>query len=602
MIFTWTEADLNPEQSEAVRLTGSLFLVACPGSGKTRTLTYKIAYELSRLESMREYVVAITYTHRAADEIRERIEDLGVDTTQLWIGTIHSFCLEWILKPYKIYEPRLAHGFRIIDQHERETVLKRLCEPHSASRVTFWDCDYYFIEGGYVLGCPDATKHPIIHQVLTAYFQELDVNHQIDFELILWHANSLIRNHPQISNLLSKLFKIILVDEYQDTKAIQYTIITSILRAGEGSTQLFMVGDPNQAIYGSLGGYPIALDELMNLSRLPIEQRALSQNYRSSARLISYFSNFNVHQTAIEAAGNERGYPSLITYDHTVNRNNLVGEIVSLIKYNIETLRIPPHEICVLAPQWVHLATMTRQLVVQMPEYQFDGPGMAPFARDIENFWYKVARLALTEAAPSLYVRRLRWASEIINELKDSDVDTTHLTRKSLLRICNSININEVNGLTFLGRFFDELFGHLEIAFHDVAHLEEHHQAFFDSTESRIARLEAEGMDGIGDIEFFKKVFQNRSGITVSTIHGVKGAEFDVVIAYALLDGMVPHFNDANGDTSAQKLLYVVGSRSRKNLHLFSETERPRGRYYFYSPTVQLSNYHFDYDEVNLVP
>lgn len=104
MRFIWDPSDLNPEQAAAVTEPSSIFLIACPGSGKTRTLTYKIAYELSRRTDKR-MVVAITYTHRAADEIQERIEDLGVDTSGLWIGTIHAFCLEWILKPYGIYSP-----------------------------------------------------------------------------------------------------------------------------------------------------------------------------------------------------------------------------------------------------------------------------------------------------------------------------------------------------------------------------------------------------------------------------------------------------------------------------------------------------------------
>ena len=76
----------------------------------------------------------------------------------------------------------------------------------------------------------------------------------------------------------------------------------------------------------------------------------------------------------------------------------------------------------------------------------------------------------------------------------------------------------------------------------------------------------------------------------------MKGAEFDGALAYALLEGMVPHFNDANGAISAQKLLYVVGSRARKNLHLFSETGRGRGRYDVYQPTQQLSACAFVYD------
>ena len=107
-----TENLLNPEQQAVITESGSVVLIACPGSGKTRTLTHKVAAELEKLTSPRQYVVAITYTHRAAEEIEERITELGVDTEQLWIGTIHSFCLEWIIRPYGIYHPKLQNGFQ----------------------------------------------------------------------------------------------------------------------------------------------------------------------------------------------------------------------------------------------------------------------------------------------------------------------------------------------------------------------------------------------------------------------------------------------------------------------------------------------------------
>ena len=126
-MFVWPENDLNAEQVAAITEPGSVFLVACPGSGKTRALTYKIAVELSKLRNDKAWVVAITYTNRAADEIHERIERLGVDTSQLWIGTIHAFCLEWILRPYAIYHPDLAHGFRVIDSHDTERMFTDLC-------------------------------------------------------------------------------------------------------------------------------------------------------------------------------------------------------------------------------------------------------------------------------------------------------------------------------------------------------------------------------------------------------------------------------------------------------------------------------------------
>ncbi|MCB0537478.1 MAG: UvrD-helicase domain-containing protein, partial [Bacteroidetes bacterium] len=95
-MFIWTENELNTKQSDVIKNENNILLIACPGSGKTRTLTYKIGYELDKLDDSRKYIIAITYTNRAAEEIKERIELLGIDTKQLWIGTIHSFCNEWI--------------------------------------------------------------------------------------------------------------------------------------------------------------------------------------------------------------------------------------------------------------------------------------------------------------------------------------------------------------------------------------------------------------------------------------------------------------------------------------------------------------------------
>ena len=144
-MFVWGKNDLNPEQEKAIYNENSILLIACPGSGKTRTITYKIAYELSKLESNKQYIVAITYTNRAADEIKERIELLGVDTEQLWIGTIHSFCVEWILKPYHMYIEELRFGYDIINTNDTENYLVSLCASYSTpkKKITYWDCLCY---------------------------------------------------------------------------------------------------------------------------------------------------------------------------------------------------------------------------------------------------------------------------------------------------------------------------------------------------------------------------------------------------------------------------------------------------------------------------
>lgn len=591
-MFVWDANELNSEQVAAIEELCSVFLIACPGSGKTRTLTYKIAYELSRRTNKR-IVVAITYTHRAADEIQERIEDLGVDTSGLWIGTIHSFCLEWIIKPYGIYHSELAQGYRVLDPYTRESMLERICAPYSG--ITHWDCNYYFSHAGYHLSCPDKWKHEGIHKILSVYFRELSESRQIDYELILWYAYVLVRDQKHIASLLSQVFSYILVDEYQDTKQIQYSILTSILFAGQGQTKTFIVGDPNQAIYGSLGGYAISVADFRGLAGIPIKELALSHNYRSSQRIISYFSNFNVHATSIESLGENSAFPSMVSYSRHITHTYLHDELVRLIQSSLDAGH-KPEEICVLAPWWILLASTTRKLVSMLPDQQFDGPGLVPFSNDFDNFFYKLSKILLTESSPSMLVRRIRWANDVINNLSDCGVDTSSLTYRVLLRECNAISINEHDGLTYLDLAFSALFVRLNIDLNNFPQLLDHREAFFSSSLSRIKRLQHAGASYINDISFFKKVFRERAGITVSTIHGVKGAEFDVVIAFGLLEGMVPHFNEDNGKIAASKLLYVVGSRARKHLHLISETGRSQGRQRSYRATEVLAACSFDYN------
>jgi DNA helicase II / ATP-dependent DNA helicase PcrA len=597
-MFVWDSDDLNPEQEAAIREPGNVFLVACPGSGKTKTLTYKIADQLLRLQSDKQYVVAITYTHRAADEIQERIELLGVDTTKLWIGTIHSFCLEWIIKPYAIYHEALGYGYRVIDGHDSDRMLSDLCRPYRYPTIKPWDCGHYYTSTGRRLSSLDIKKHPTINAILDQYVSQLSKNRQIDFELILRYAHELVVRNPSISVLLGSIFSCILVDEYQDTKEIQYAIIASILKAGRGKVETFIVGDPNQAIFGSLGGFAITVEEFEAMAGIKLTLMKLSRNYRSSERIITYFGNFSVYPTEISSAAEHKDYVSLISFDQATTKDDLESELIRLIRHNIEALGILPHEVCVLAPQWVHLASMTRRLVAALPEYKFDGPGMVPFARDIGNFWYKLSKILLTEASPTMYVRRYRWVGEILRALDDAGAGISKLSRKSLLKECNSLSISETDGLTYLQVCFEALFERIQIDFWAIPVLRECYDAFFESSKLRIERLRQEGAEFIGDIETFRKVFEQRTGITLSTIHGIKGSEYDTVIAYGLLQDWVPHFSDPDGENSASKLLYVVCSRARKNLHLISECERLNGIGKEYVATAKLAGYTFHYDVV----
>jgi DNA helicase II / ATP-dependent DNA helicase PcrA len=346
----------------------------------------------------------------------------------------------------------------------------------------------------------------------------------------------------------------------------------------------------------------MSVAELRQLCGVHIEERALTENYRSTDRLIRYFSHFTVQATAIRGAGPDRAFNSTIKYNTAVGRDDLEAELVRLIRLSTGQ-GIRPEQICVLAPWWILLAGVTRRLAGALPEFEFDGPGMVPFSRDQENFWYRLSRIALTQASPDQHVRRMRWANEVIRDLGNEGLDVRGMTAKQLLRDSNSVLLTETDGLQYLSLYFDALMARLGVDWRSHRLLSEHHQAFFDSSAAKVDRLRREGTPYISGIDFFRKVFQHRRGITVNTIHGVKGGEFDVVIAFGLLQGMVPHFSEEaeadGGVTSAKKLLYVVGSRARKHLYLISEQQRRRGGGRgLYPATDALAEYVFDYNVV----
>lgn len=597
----WDEGDLNDEQIAAINEPNNVFLVACPGSGKTRTLTYKIASELSGLEDPKKWVVAITYTHRAADEIRERIEILGVDTSQLWIGTIHAFCLEWILKPYGLYHDKLKNGFKIVNSYDSEEIISQICSSIRTERIRYGECSHFYTPRGLTLTCA-GSKISLARRVLDDYHRHLAENDLIDFEQMLYFAHEILSSNSSIAKILANLFSYILVDEYQDTKEVQYSIVASIIKASQGRVRTFIVGDPNQAIYGSLGGYAITQLELEQLAEVSFTPMALDKNYRSSRKIIDYYRNFNVTPSATVAEGEHRDYPSIITYDQITHKDNLVEQVSRHIEYSVQNLGILEKEICVIAPWWMHLAALTRNLVNRLPQYSFDGPGLVPFSRDIDNFWFKLTQVILTEPSPNMYVKRLRWASDILYDMELALVDVHSISPKQFLKTVNSISIDEDDGIAYLRAFFEALFGELGIDFMLYPMLKEHHESFFNSTQDRICRLRNENALFATDIEAFRKAFKPRTGIKVSTIHGVKGGEYDVVISFGLLQDLVPNFNDPSIE-SAKKLLYVIGSRARKNLHLISETGRMTGYGQYRrarQPTEVLHQLNFTYDS-NLI-
>ena len=225
--------NLNEEQIVAVKSEQHTLVVACPGSGKTRVLTHKVGYELQKLTSSKQRILALTHTNVAADEIADRIEQLDILNSQLWSGTIHAFCTEWILRPYSGYCEITKFGFTIADPEFFDEETKRLNNGKDLYGTLRFDILGNLIE-------TDEKKKQII---LCAYNNFRDQRY-LTFDDILYQTYCLLRDNSFIADSLAKVFKWICVDEYQDTQELQYQILHLIIRGGEKKSKIFYVGDP----------------------------------------------------------------------------------------------------------------------------------------------------------------------------------------------------------------------------------------------------------------------------------------------------------------------------------------------------------------------
>lgn len=587
---------LNSHQLDAVTTDKNALVIACPGSGKTRVLTSKIAYELERLESKKKFIVALTYTNRAAEEIQRRLDGLGIPQEQLWVGTIHSFCHQWIIKPYSAYEPALINGFSIIDDNKKLKILNDLKKKHSVPYnndvTTALDREGEYINSDNYTDAVAKEFHDIILE-----------NKEIDFDLLLYYSYKLLRSKKKIRAHLANLFSYIFVDEFQDTQDLQYAIIGQVISEANDKCKLFLVGDPDQAIYGSLGGTSKSLFEIQEeIGNQDVVLKEIPGNYRSTQRIIDFFKNFQSTKVGIEAYGRYAKENGLITLNTTANKNNLYKEIADIITYNLKN-GVTPNEICIIAPQWYFLTPLAQKLKSILPDVPFDAPGVSPLPTNRENFWWKLSRLFLSEVTPKTSMSRFRWMRQIIDDLNsytNGALGNEYTDCRRYLKKINSIKPNETIGILYLKEAFNAFFNKLGLDINDYHVLIEQWNIFFDGIHTRY-----ESTDFIGtpnDIQYFKNIFKPSTGVVINTCHGIKGEEFETVIAFGLLWGYVPHWSSISkqpydvAESASKKLLYVIGSRAKRNLHLFAEKDRKAKSGYVYQINHQLVQADFQYD------
>ena len=221
---------LNEQQADAVNHPGNVLVTACPGSGKTRVLTHRILKELSELESTKHRVIAVTFTNRAADEIKSRLDNPEISLEQLWAGTIHSFSLEWIVRPYSCYSAYLKNGFSVADEYHIRKLQSRLKQKYGLHQ--FDEINTKIDRSGNIATCStEADNIEKEKKLKKEYYNYLKGRKLIDFDMVLYFAYTLLMQRPEIAKTLRAIIRAFCVDEYQDIQDLQYGIFSEIVRS-----------------------------------------------------------------------------------------------------------------------------------------------------------------------------------------------------------------------------------------------------------------------------------------------------------------------------------------------------------------------------------
>lgn len=282
---------MNDKQSEAVLTTeGPLLVMAGAGSGKTRVLTHRIAYLIEERHVLPWHILAITFTNKAAREMKERVAKLlGEAGNDVWVSTFHALCVRILRRD--IEQLGYNRAFTIADTSEQRTLIKRICEEQNIDTKKFEPRQLLSAISNAKNAMEDPATFAKNHQrpfdrmvarVYEAYQKELERNQTLDFDDLIMKTIELFKKAPETLTYYQDKFHYIHVDEYQDTNDAQYELVHMLAEKYEN---ICVVGDADQSIYGWRGAN---MNNILNFEHdYPNAHSVmLEQNYRSTQTIL----------------------------------------------------------------------------------------------------------------------------------------------------------------------------------------------------------------------------------------------------------------------------------------------------------------------------
>lgn len=599
--------ELNPKQKEAVENTeGPCLVIAGAGSGKTKVLTYKIAYLLQEKGVKPWNILAITFTNKAASEMKERAAKLiGENINELWLGTFHSVCVRILRK----FIDRLGFdtSFAIFDTSDQKTVIKNCLKelnidtklfPEKSVMNEISNAKNEMLEPEqYNIKYNSDYRKEIIGKVYTLYQRKLKENNAIDFDDIINFTIKIIMENSDILQYYSEKFKYILVDEYQDTNKAQFTLVT-LLASKYGN--ITVVGDNDQGIYSFRGA---DISNILNFEKdFPgTKIIKLEQNYRCTGNILKAANavikhNQNKYDKKLWTENEEGTLPVIYCGEDEYEESNFIIEQINRLKreeyfkysdfavlYRMNSqsraiedkLRIEgiPYKIVgglkfyerkeiKDAIAYLRLIAnesdnISLERIINEPKRGI-GKTSIDNVREIANqngiSMYQVIKEA-DKYIPRIY-NNTREFINIIEELKSLDVSVSELITQTLNKTGYTQSLKNENTLEAESR---------------IQNLEEFLTVANEFEKEAVDKSLTEFLNGISLASDTDSLEDSENVVTLMTLHSAKGLEYPVIFLVGLEEGIFPGHQSMDNpeDIEEERRLFYVGiTRAKQNLFL----------------------------------
>lgn len=585
------KARLSSQQVDVVRhVDGPLLVVAGPGSGKTRVLTERIRSLLINVPGHFR-VLALTFTNRAADEMRERLSDLGDARQRASIGTLHSFCLEVLTERGKLVGvdgmPNIFEQFK----DRKEILLKAIREDPLLDEEINQEEDAK-IRGrrvdGWLQTISRIKAHPIScaliddeldRRVLDAYDAGLRACNAYDFDDLLVLAYRLLSENPRLADFYRRLYKFVCIDEAQDLNEAQYSVICAL--CGDSYKNVMMVGDPKQSIYGFNTSSPEYMDRFRDEFGAKVIE--LTANYRSSKAIVEVARSLDPHYL-VAAQLPIPGMAKVLTGDNEEDEAKLiVDELQRLFKEGHPDVEgtIEPSKCAILGRTRFALLAVEKELRDRhiifykrlTPNHENESEAVDDFQLALRVVANPRDRLHFSALAKKWKVSEPISGSDSVAALSsmargsfDAGERATAVVEAIEGVVRNKGRLDLMPAFAILRKYGDTLDENARLAiYEDVVVFQQEWDQYLRSDGASRTVAGFMSSKALGATQK-----ASRDGIALLTVHSSKGLEFDVVFVAGMAEGSFPDYRATSGGAlqEEKRNAFVAVTRSKRLLFL----------------------------------